>query len=189
MTIMTAAAPVTPDELLKLPDAVNYELTDGKLVERHMGMESSRIGTRIVGIFSRFSQLDSLGHLFGADASYKCFGATGNDIKRSDVSFVRRGRFPGEVIPKGLCSIPPDLAVEVISPGDLAYEVEDKIDEYLKAGIPLIWVVYPPQRMVRIRRPRSSPLGIETVLTDTDAITGEDVLPGFSCPVREFFQM
>ena len=44
MTIMTAAALVTPDELLKLPDAVNYELTDGKLVDRHMGMESSRIG-------------------------------------------------------------------------------------------------------------------------------------------------
>ena len=105
------------------------------------------------------------------------------------MSFVRRGRFPGEVIPTGHCLIPPDLAVEVISPGDLAYEVEDKIDEYLKAGIPLIWVVYPPQRMVRIRRPRSSPLGIESVLTDTDVISGEDVLPGFSCAVKEFFQI
>src|SRR4051812_17905921 len=147
-TIHSSIAPVqiTPEELLTLPDAINYELVDGRLVERHMGMESSKVGARILGIIALFLGESPRGHLFGADAGYQCFDFAPRQVRKPDVSFIRFGRLPQEQVPKGHCPIPPDLAVEVISPGDLADEVEEKVSEYLRANVPLVWVVHPPTR-------------------------------------------
>ena len=177
----------TPEDLLAMPDAVSYELVDGNLVERNMGMESSEIAARILGLLSAFLRGHPGGHVFGADAGYQCFRDAPRMVRKPDLSFIRAGRLAGEKSPKGHCMIPPDLAVEVVSPNDFADEVEEKVAEYLGAGVPLVWVVYPPTQTVRVHRPRSSPLGSVSDLADADSITGEDVLPGFSCPVREFF--
>lgn len=190
MTILTLDMPavtVAPEDLLQMPDAVNYELVDGRLVERNTGMESSRIAAGIIVLIGIYLKANRLGELFGADASYQCFPGTPNKVRRPDVSFIRMERLPGGRTPKGHSPIRPDLAVEVISPGDIAEDVEDKVAEYRAAGIALIWVVYPSQRIVRIHRPASSPAGTETALREPDTITGEEVLPGFSCPIRSFF--
>jgi Uma2 family endonuclease len=187
---MTIAAPprlFTPDDLLRIPDAVNYELVDGKLVERDMGMESSRVAARILALIAFFLRDGRQRLLFGADGSYQCFPDAPEKVRRPDVSFIRNGRLPDDRAPEGHCRIPPDLAVEVMSPNDLAYEVEDKVAEYLGAGVPIVWVVSPNTHSVRIHRPRSSPRGSVSALTSEDAIDGEDVLVGFTCPVRDFF--
>ena len=151
-----------------------------------MGMESSEIAVRIIALISFFMRTHPVGHLFGSDASYRCFTDV-NRIRRADVSFIRSGRLSGERAPKGHCPIAPDLAIEVVSPGDLYYEVEDKVQEYLAAGVLLVWVVNPPTKTVHVYRPRSSHLGATSVVTASDTISGEDVLPGFSCPVSEIF--
>jgi Uma2 family endonuclease len=187
MNIITPTAPVTPEDLLNLPDSVSYELVNGKLVERNMGMESSEIAARIVFLIALFLRDKKLGRLFGADASYQCFPDAPNKVRKPDVSFIRSGRLPGDRSPQGHGRIAPDLAIEVVSPGDLSYEIEEKVAEYLQAGVPLVWVVYPPTRRVRIHRSPSSPLGSVSELSDKETITGEDVLPGFSCAVQEFF--
>jgi Uma2 family endonuclease len=187
MTTITPRTTFTPEDLLRLPDAVSYELVDGKLVERNMGMESSEIAMRIAILIGSFVRPRRLGHLFGADASYQCFPDAPNRVRKPDVSYIRLGRLKGDHAPQGHCPIHPDFAVEVVSPGDLAYEVEEKVAEYLGAGVPLVWVVHPPTRTVRVHRPRTSPQGRVSDLTDADTITGEDVLPGFSCAVKEFF--
>lgn len=82
----------------------------------------------------------------------------------------------------------PDLAVEVVSPNDTAEEVDAKVMEWLNAGVPLVWVVSPGVRKVRVQRPRNAALGPISMLGEEDAISGEDVLPGFSCRVSEFFE-
>lgn len=187
MTIANPGTLFTPDDLLRMEDAINYELVDGKLVERHMGMESSEIAARIVLLIGMFLRSHSIGRLFGADASYQCFPSAPNKVRKPDVSFIQSERLPGGHLPTGHCPIPPDLAVEVISPGDLAYEVEEKVAEYLQAGVPVVWVVNPPTRTVRIHRPRSAARGPIAELSGDDTLTGEDVLPGFSCKVSEFF--
>jgi Uma2 family endonuclease len=179
--------PITPEQLLGIPNSVNYELVDGRLVERNMGMDSSGIAIRIAILIGMFLRDHSLGLLFGADAGYQCFPDAPAKVRKPDVSFIRFGRLPDDRAPAGHCPIPPDLAVEVISPGDLAYEVEHKVAEYLSAGVPLVWVVHPPTRTVRVHRPRSSPLGSVSDLVESDVIRGEDALPGFECPVVEFF--
>jgi len=174
----------TPEDLLSLQDAVNYELVDGNLVERKMGSESSVIAGIIVTILSNFIRGKRMGYVAGADCSYQCFADAPDKVRKPDVSFVAAGRLPGDRPPKGHTKIPPDLAVEVISPNDLAYEIEDKVAEYLAAGVKLVWVVNPASRTVRVQ---SGPNG--AILRSDDTITGADVLPGFECRVAEFFEI
>jgi Uma2 family endonuclease len=193
MTLITttpipADARFTPDDLLRLPDAVNYELVDGKLVERHMGMRSSLVGLQIGKLISVFLDANPMGFAFAADASYQCFADAPEKVRKPDVSFIRKGRLPNDAVPDGHSNVHPDLAVEVLSPNDLAYDVNEKVGEYLKAGVPLVWVVDPHSRTVLIVRSPSSPRGSGNVLTDTETITGEDILPGFAHPVADFFK-
>jgi Uma2 family endonuclease len=85
---------------------------------------------------------------------------------------------------EGHCPIAPDLAVEVVSPNDTAYEIDEKVREFLDAGVPLVWVVNPEQRTVEIHRAN----GFGTILRENDEISGEDVIPGFRCRVGDFCQ-
>jgi Uma2 family endonuclease len=188
MSTFPSTALVTPEELLAMPDGVDFELVDGRLVERHMGMESSEIAMRIAILIGMFVRQNHRGHVFGPDASYRCFPANPGKVRRPDVSFIAPGRLPFERAPRGHCLIAPDLAVEVLSPGDHAYDVGEKIAEYLAAGVKLIWVVHPATRTVEVRRPATSAAGRISELTADDAITGEDVLEGFACKVKEFFE-
>jgi len=176
---------ITPEELLALPDAVNYELVDGQLVERKMGFESSEIALKIAILLGTFLRGKHLGRLAGADASYRCFPDDLQKVRKPDVSFIRSGRLANDLSPQGHCPIPPDLAVEVISPKDLADDIDEKIVEYLRVGVPLIWIVSPTARNVRVLRSASQGGGV--ILTAADTIAGEDINPGFSCTVSEFF--
>jgi Uma2 family endonuclease len=182
-----SAPSYTPEDLLQLEDAVKYELVDGQLVERHMGMESSAVAANIVVELGAFLKTQRLGKLFDSEASYQCFPSDPGKVRRPDVSFIRQGRLADDKPPRGHSRIAPDLAVEVVSPNDSAYEIAEKVADYLAAGVPLVWEVNPHGKFVLIHRPRSSPLGPITSLTDADTISGEEVLPGFACPVRDFF--
>jgi Uma2 family endonuclease len=77
----------------------------------------------------------------------------------------------------------PDLAVEVISPSDLVYDLIQKIAEYFEAGVRLVWVVYPPQRLVYVYES----LTRARILTVADELEGGAVLPGFRLPVANLF--
>ncbi len=88
---------------------------------------------------------------------------------------------PGDVSPKGWVKISPDLAVEVVSPNDPAEELEEKLRDYRKAGVPLVWVIYPELRAAKVLR-RDCP---SAELEEEDVLSGEDVIPGFLCPLRE----
>lgn len=101
------------------------------------------------------------------------------------MSFIRFGRLPAEQPPEGHIRIAPDLAVEVVSPHDLAYDVDSKVEDYLQADVRLVWVVNPVTRTVRVHRPD----GPGTTLRLDDELTGGDVLPGFRCPLRDIFTL
>jgi Uma2 family endonuclease len=73
--------------------------------------------------------------------------------------------------------------VEVLSPNDLAYEVDEKVLDYLAARARLVWVINPESRIVRVHRLDGS----MSWLTELDYLDGEDVLPGFRHPVSQIF--
>jgi Uma2 family endonuclease len=183
MSTVEAKPLITPDDLLKMPDGDRYELVDGHLVERDMGQESSYVGTRLSFFITRFCEDHPLGWVFGADNGYQCFPDRPNLVRRPDVSFVRLGRYPDNKLPEGYSTIPPDLAVEVISPNDLAYEIEEKVAEYLHAGVRLVWVVRPKSRTVLVHRAD----GTIQALREDDELDGEGVIPGFRCRVGALF--
>lgn len=75
---------------------------------------------------------------------------TGPDLVRGpDVALVLRSRLRGgDLAEEGHFPVPPDLAVEVVSPNDLQRDVLEKVGEYLDAGVPRVWVVYARPRSV-----------------------------------------
>jgi Uma2 family endonuclease len=77
----------------------------------------------------------------------------------------------------------PDIAIEVLSPGNSAEDIELKISQYLAAGAKLVWIVSPKARQVSIYRADGS----GTLLREPANLTGESVLPGFNLPVVDLF--
>ncbi|MBV8130388.1 MAG: Uma2 family endonuclease [Planctomycetaceae bacterium] len=171
----------TPEDLLAMPDGKSYELVGGQLEERQMGIESSWVAGRIFARLDRFCEEHKTGWALPADSGYQCFPHDPGMVRRPDASFVKTGRFPGDVLPKGWAKSPPDLAVEVVSPNDLVYKLEEKLNDYRKVGVPLIWVINPESRTVMVYRRDGS----ISRLLDDDELSGEDVVPGFRCPIRE----
>jgi Uma2 family endonuclease len=173
---------VAPTDLERLLEQVDYELVDGKLSTRPLGAKSSWIGGRIQEYLFSFLADHHLGHLFNSDCGYTCF-PNGN-LRKPDVSIVRLGRIEGEVIPSGWLTIPPDLAVEVLSPGDVADDMDQTVQEYLTAGVRLVWEVHPASKTVIVHRGDRT----ITALKVSDALSGEDVIPGFSVPLAKIFE-
>src|SRR2546430_5532548 len=123
MSVIPSQSLFTPTGLLDLTDSVAFELVDGHLVERNMGGESSLVALTIGMLLRQHVGQHKLGLVFGADAGYQCFADAPDKVRRADVSFIARDRLPNNAPPKGYIKIAPDLAIEVISPNDSAYEV------------------------------------------------------------------
>jgi Uma2 family endonuclease len=77
----------------------------------------------------------------------------------------------------------PILAVEVLSPNDKTSEVNEKVEDYLKNGVKLVWLVDYEKKKVTVYRPDRT----LAVLGESDDLSGGEELPGFSCKVAEFF--
>ena len=173
----------TPDDLLQMPDEGRFELVDGKLVERNMGAESSLIGLLLMSRIASFVNAKSLGFAFSSDCGYQIFPNRPKLVRYPDGSFVRAGRLPNNVVPKGHMRVVPDMLLEGVSPNDLAEEVQEKLEDYQGVHVPLIWVVYPNLRSVYVYRDGKP---VERLVFDGTLI-GDDVLPGFTCQVAEIF--
>lgn len=178
---------LTADDLLSLPNEKDFELVDGKLVERCMGFESSYIAGQVFGLLFVYNQTHRLGWLQISDCGYSLpLSSRTTTVRKPDVSFVSFNKLQPQLgFPDGYPLVAPDLAVEVLSPNDLASEVETKINDYLQAGVRLIWVINPPTRTVSVYRQNGS----LTRHYESDELSGEDVLPGFSCKISALFEV
>ncbi len=181
-TIAPSPREWTPDDILAMPGDVLYELVDGRLVELNVSVGSSFIVGKIACLLMDDVASPRIAHVFPLHG-YICFPGKPYRMRRPDISLILADRMTPELFKEDFTSIRPDLAVEVVSPNDLVLDLEDKLDDYRDAGIPLVWVVYPPTRRVRVFRPGMPP----TDLTGDDELTGEAILPGFRCRVADLF--
>ena len=125
---------VTPEELLAMPDGDHYELVDGVPVARTMSLLASRVEPKLSYILEGYNEMSGLGWVLSAACGYRCFPWKPRQVRRPDVSFIARVRLPADAqSSEGYVTIPPDLAVEVTSPSDVVYELEEKVEEYLRA--------------------------------------------------------
>jgi Uma2 family endonuclease len=146
-----------------------------------MSLFAAHVAYRIALLLGQHCEPRKLGWLFTSDASYQCFPQHPNRVRKPDVSFIAAGRM--NELPEGHCPIPPDLAVEVTSPNDVFAEVTAKIEEYLTAGVRLVWVFDTASRRVLVYRST----GPGAILGMTDDLSGEDVLPEFRCRIGDVF--
>jgi Uma2 family endonuclease len=176
----------TAADLLDLPDGMGkrYELVEGELREMApAGGKHGQIVDIISGEFYLFLKAHQAG--IGVTAETGFFTRGDNQTVRApDYAFIRAEKVPPDGLPDGYLAIVPDLVVEVISPHDRAGDVDQKTQEWIDFGVPLVWVVYPTTGRVFVyRQDQRSP----TLLTREDTLDGGDMLPGFALPVSTIF--
>jgi Uma2 family endonuclease len=157
------------------------ELIDQTLVEKAMGFEASVVAATIARLLGNFITPRRLGLVSGADGMFQLLSTS---VRGPDVAFVSIGRLPGGKFPREpYPTIPPDLAIEVLSPGNTKAEMSRKRIEYFHSGVRLVWIVDCVDRSVAVY---TSPSAV-TVLNEDARIDGGEVLPGFDAAVADFF--
>ncbi len=169
---------MTLEEFLE-SDIEGYEYVKGEWVPMSPPtMEHGEVSMNLILPLGAHIREKQLGRLYPADTTFKL----GDRLVKPDVAFVSTARLP-ENRRQG-SPVPPDLAVEVVSPTDAQYSVTEKAFAYLESGTRLVWVIEPVAKTVTVYR---SETDIE-VLTRQDILTGEDVVQGFSCQVVKLFE-
>jgi Uma2 family endonuclease len=175
----------TVDDVNRLNDHEDrlYELVDGILVEKTVGLQESILAGDIVTILNIFVKPRALGLVAGADGTIQL---DVNLVRIPDVAFFSWERLPGGELPdEPIPLLVPDLAVEVISRSNTPKEMAEKLKDYFEAGVRLVWFVRPRSRVVDVYTAQDH----FTRLTASMRLDGGDVLPGFSVQVGELFQM
>jgi len=171
----------TSEDLLKISGKGKYELLRGELKEMApAGGEHGVIAMRAGRLIDIHVAKEKLGVVFAAETGFK-ISSNPDTVRAPDAAFIAKDRISS--IPRGFVDIVPDLAVEVISPGDIYSEVEDKVKDWLEAGVREVWVINPRWKIVTLHKPESNCV----VLTEKDELDGGNILKGFKCKVKELF--
>jgi Uma2 family endonuclease len=159
-----------------------YELVDGTLVEKIMGFPESLLAAYLIRIVGKYLDQNDLGELVGADGMMQIFP---NFVRMPDVAFISKERLPGGQSPtEPAPEIVPDLAVEVLSPGNTRKEMNRKLKEYFSAGVRVVWFVNRTDRTITVYRAPE----VMQVFGEKDTLDGGEVLPGFRLPVTNLFE-
>jgi Uma2 family endonuclease len=105
-------------------------------------------------------------------------------VRGPDICFYSHARWPESEVGTGLPPVPPDLVVEVVSPSNRPGEMQRKVTEYLEAGVLLVLIVDPARRKAALYRLRDV---FPTILSESDVLENLPELPGFTCPLADFF--
>ncbi|MDE0011160.1 MAG: Uma2 family endonuclease [Candidatus Poribacteria bacterium] len=169
---------MTLEEFLEY-DVEGYEYVNGELVPMAPpSREHGAISVNVIRYLDAHVYQHKLGRLYTAETTFQ----VGERTAKPDVAFVSTARLTGDKT-KGF-SIPPDLAIEVVSPSDVQSRIAEKALAYLNAGTRLVWVLEPVTKTVTVYRSETD----IKMLTHKDTLTGEDIVPGFSCAVAQLFE-
>ena len=171
---------MTAEELGNLPDEpLRHELIKGELLTMPLPKhEHMRVAANLTMLLLQYVKANRLG-MIGTEGGYK-LESDPDTVLGPDVSFVSQNRI--SLSPEGYHSGPPDLAVEVLSPGDRRGKVEHKLSLWLEFGTRSVWLVNPRRRTVEVCRPT----GERKLFHDSDELV-DDTVPGFRVAVSEIF--
>jgi Uma2 family endonuclease len=183
MAMQTVTKLLTAQEFWLLPETEGKrELVRGEVKTEMSGALHGDIALGIGTVLRQWAKAGNHGYT-GVEAGY-LLAQNPDFVRLPDVSFVSAERIPEGGIPEAFWTLAPDLAIEVVSPSEKADDIQEKVFDYLLAGTFLVWVVYPRTQQVVVHTPD----GIARTLKGTDRLEFE-VLPGFSCTVRELLEI
>jgi Uma2 family endonuclease len=173
---------LTAEEFFLLPDpddGSQQELVRGEIIIMPLpggmhGVSCGKVGRRI----GHFVEENNLGTVASNETGF--ITERGPDsVRGPDVAYWSKEKLP--VVPVAYIEVPPDLLVEVLSPGNTSRQIRAKLREYFAKGVRLVWVIAPEDRTLTIYRTPDE----GRLLHETATVTGEDVLPGFTCRVSD----
>jgi Uma2 family endonuclease len=170
---------MTAEELMNVDDDSNrHELIKGELLTMPPPKaEHGRVSANLTGMLWQYAKSNRLGDICG-ETGY-ILERNPDTVLGPDVSFVTKDRSQRT---DGYYSGPPDLAVEVLSPGDRRGKVEHKLSLWLELGTRSVWLVNPRRRTVEVCKPN----GDRKLFHETDELV-DDTVPGFRVRVSEIF--
>jgi Uma2 family endonuclease len=175
---------LTAEEFEQLPDdGKRYELIDGELREmaptvNWHGEVEINLGT----LLHVHVRPQGLGRVSCGEVLY-IVRRNPDRVRAADIAFLRQDRVPSLEARQHIMEVIPDLVVEILSKSDTIEEISDKIDDWLHAGVQLLWIVDPFRRTVTIYQPGRDP----SLLGEHGTLEGEPVIPGFRCLVADLF--
>lgn len=172
------------DAFIDLPENAGkrFELYQGTLIET---LPSPPLHVYIASLAYYFIANFVEGKGLGVAYADGClFYLPNGDCWIPDAAYVSFARQPG--IPDRY-TIAPDLAVEVVSPGNNPREILHKVESYIECGTQVVWVIYPAEKIVDVWRPAAPGQLLKQKLTLTDRLDGSPVLPGLSIPLTSIF--
>lgn len=176
---------MTAEELFELPDDdKRYELVRGVLhVSEPPGYAHGALAVELASRLSAYARPRRLGRVV-VESGYVL--ERGPDTVRGpDVSFIRQDRLPAPDRAHWFIEGGPDLSVEIVSPSERRAAIADKVADALRAGARLVWVIYPRKRTAVAHRPD----GVPELIPEDGALDGRDVVPGFTLPLAELFEV
>lgn len=184
MTIAAAPPTWTDEAFMALPqDGHQYELVNGEVIDMgKSGMEHGYVACLLVAVLTTYIRQQKLGAVCDSSTAF----TLKNGNKRSpDFSFISRDRLQGLRRPvQGFFQGAPDLAVEILSPGNTVEEIHSKIVEYFENGTRLVWIIHPEEKYILVYHGPEP----DRLLRSHDRLEGEDLIPGFSMAIADLFE-
>ncbi len=178
---------MTAEEFVQLHgDDSSVELVKGRVVRCPMpGAKHGEVCSKANYFLTHYAMESKSGRVLGNDTFIRT-GKEPDTYRGADVCFISYTRLPQEqALPKGPLEVAPELVVEVRSPTDRTSHILGKVSDYLKAGVVVVLVLDPAIEAVTIYRETED---IPQRFSNGDELTLPDLLPGFTVPVRKFFE-
>lgn len=181
---MATIQTMTIEEFAAITEPGRFDLVHGEVIQMPpAGGEHGVITIEIGRLIANYVAERQLGRTYAAETGF-IIDHDARTVLAPDVAFVVSERVPPIDQQRGFVPIPPDFAVEVVSPSDRIVDVNAKVGEYLEAGVRLVWIVEPRRRTVTVYRADRS----ARLLIEGESLDGGDVLPDFSLPVSDIFR-
>ena len=169
---------MTLEEFLE-SDFEGYEYIKGELIPMApASVEHGKISAKLTIYLGTHVHENRLGCIAVSGTGFK----VGERALIPDIAFISTDRIPADS--SKASPVPPDLAVEVVSPSDTLNRIQEKVFAYLEAGTQLVWLLEPRSKTVTVYRSETD----ITLLTRNDTLSGEEVVEGFTCQVAELFE-
>jgi Uma2 family endonuclease len=175
---------LTAEEFEALPnDGKRYELIDGVLREMAPTVYwHGEVETNLTTLLHTHIRAHGLGRVSCGEVLY-IVRRNPDRVRAADIALIRQERVPSLEARQHIMEVIPELVVEILSQHDTVAEIHEKIEDWLTAGVQMLWVVDPFRHTVTIYQPGHDPV----LLGERATLHGDPIVPGFRCTVAEIF--